>query len=47
MNRIWQKLFGEGIVRSVDYLPGERPSHPELLDHLPRRSSPTAGRSGG
>ena len=39
VNRIWQKLFGEGIVRSVDYfgLPGERPTHPELLDHLARQ----------
>ncbi len=36
VNRIWQKLFGEGIVRSVDYFGqrGERPTHPELLDDL-------------
>ncbi len=39
VNRIWQKFFGEGLVRSVDYFGarGETPSHPELLDHLASR----------
>lgn len=36
VNRVWQKLFGQGIVGSVDYfgLRGDSPTHPELLDHL-------------
>ena len=36
VNRIWQKLFGTGIVPSVDYFGtrGDVPTNPELLDHL-------------
>ncbi len=39
VNRIWQRLFGDGIVRSVDYFGsrGEAPTHLELLDFLALR----------
>jgi len=38
-NRIWQHLFGEGIVSTPDNFgaTGERPTHPELLDYLASR----------
>lgn len=43
VNRIWQHLFGRGLVRTVDNfgVSGEEPTHPELIDHLALRFQKT------
>jgi hypothetical protein len=39
VNRVWERLFGNGLVSTVSNFgkAGQRPTHPELLDYLASR----------
>jgi hypothetical protein len=45
VNRLWAKLFGRGIVSTVDNfgVQGEKPTHPALLDYLAVRFRASGG----